>query len=87
MPYTKSLGWSLMVGFIPSALAHPYHDASSFRDGMLHPLLEANHVLAMDIVLLVTGIAMATLLGVRVFEFVMRKVSAQKTQRSSRPLR
>ncbi|OFZ70331.1 MAG: hypothetical protein A2Z01_00585 [Betaproteobacteria bacterium RBG_16_58_11] len=87
MSYTKLLGWSLLVGFVPSAFAHPFHDASSFMDSMLHPLLDVDRVLVTDIVLLVMGIAAGILLVVRIFEFLMRKMSTQKTQRPPRPLR
>ena len=87
MSYAKSLVCLLTGGWIPSALAHPYHDASRFTDTMLHPVLDANHGLLMDFLLLITGVALALLLGIRVFEFVIHKLSAQKTQRSPRPLR
>ena len=87
MRYAKLLNWFLLIGFVPSVLAHPFHDASSFSDSMLHPLLDANRMLVTDIMLLVMGIAAASLLAIRLFEFVMRKISEQKTQRPPRPLR
>ena len=87
MSYAKSLVCLLILGWIPSALAHPYHDASRFTDTMLHPVLDANHGLLMDFLLLITGVALAILLGVRIFEFVIRKLPVQKTQRRPRPLR
>lgn len=49
MPRWKLLGLllgSLLFSFSPSATAHPLHGASSFIEGMLHPLLGLDHVLA-----------------------------------------